>query len=131
MFRGLFKSKEVKLVLAELHTIGEEQGASGLAFIKDLVVQEINSQPQASTDLILRDKLKVRDVTLMAIMTVLVRELASGKHHVYRGSLGMVGLELEKLWSFCVEQLKLSGYSSDNDVAENMAFIQKAIKSVG
>jgi len=130
---GFFKSKEVKNVLAEINTIEAEEGAEGLFHIKEQVLHEISGRRNAEkTKLsIIKDGMKVRDLAFLIILNVLSRELTSGRFHIYRGVLSNIGHELLRLWDYSVQQQRLSGYYTDEDVENDEKWIRAEIKQAG
>jgi len=127
---GLFMPTEVKQTAAEVRGFLSananlcrelvERQALALVHIKDKTVHSIRS-----------DGMKPDQLALILISNVVGRELSTGMHHVYRGSLSMVGSELSSLWSKTVSEMQRRGYYSAEEAAEDMRWIKEQIQNAG
>ncbi len=75
--------------------------------------------------------LKPDQLALTLIFNVLVRNLEGGWYHVYRGTLGMEGCDMLRLWHKTAKEMIKRGYSTEEEYAIDAEGLNREIRLVG
>ena len=72
------------------------------------------------------------DHVALALVTIAInRHLGSGMHHIYRGALNMVGMDMLKVWRSAKKEIVERGYASEKDMETANSILMEDIKNVG
>lgn len=77
------------------------------------------------------DHMRPDQIALMLLTNVIGEELGSGRHHVYRGRLGVVGLDMQRMWNAAQDLMVERGYASGDERKEDDAWLQRQVSGAG
>ena len=77
------------------------------------------------------DRMKPDQLALIQICNVVGSHLSNGQHHVYRGTLSMIGQDMLTIWTAAISALRDRGYYTDEQADDDMVWIMEQISNVG
>jgi hypothetical protein len=140
ILQRLFPIPEVRIVLSayrdEVRRIGNEDkggvfnSVAGVEMLNEEIVNSIYACKDVAKQKIANGKAP-RVLVLLVISNIAYRDIASGKHHVYRGRLSMQGRCLTALWHYTMNELEKAGEISAEDKRLADQNLNEAIRGVG
>lgn len=130
-FWVLFPPYEVQITLRALEDFLSVTSAGISKALVRVAVVRLIKDAERTVYSIRIDGRKPDQLALMLITNVVGAELSSGSHHVYRGTLSMVGDDLVKIWHDAQRQLQSCGYASEAEIKEDDEWLRRQIRSVG
>ena len=126
----LFPPYEVKVTCQDINTL--LQADNGLCI--DIVRREaimLAKDADKTMYSIRINRFKPDQLALTLIFNVLVRNLEGGWYHVSRGTLGMEGRDMLRLWHKTAKEMIKRGYSTEEEYAIDVEGLNREIQSVG
>ena len=121
---------EVKKTLKEFKAIMKQFDGLCSRIVEPEVIAEIKNVDKTVHSV--RVEGKAPDfIALLVITNVVGRHLQCGQYHIYRGLLGMVGEDMVQLWNFTQRQMKVRGYRTEEEIAEDNKWLKDEISRVG
>ena len=129
--KRIFKPNEIKATLLALKLEEEKcQDYLSFKFIKTDVLRLINDYEKTVCSI--KEEKMPPNVLVNLLMTNAIQSyLTSGRYHVCRGMLSMVGKDLLRLWDYSVGQLHDSSYHTEEEVKIDRNWIREQIKDIG
>ena len=116
--------------LEEIKHIKEDIGGLSFGEIEPHLVSLIRDE-EKTTYSINEEGISPRTLVFLLITNVIQTILSTGKYHVYRGTLGLQGQDLLRVWDRSTEQLAELGYYTATQSQEDKNWIREQIKNVG
>ena len=126
----LFPPYEVKRTRVEARAFLSESAGSCRSMIEPAVLTLIEDAPKTVYSLRV-DRMEPDQLALLLIANVVGAHLMSGKYHIDRGALGMVGSDMLAFWRSTQTTMLERGYATQIEVEEDNLWIRDQIKAVG
>jgi hypothetical protein len=126
----LFPPHEVKATCQEINTLLQADNGLCIDIVrKEALVLAKNAEKTIYSVRI--NRFATDQLALTLIFNVLVRNLEGGSYHSYRGTLGMEGHDMLRLWHKTAKEMIMSGYSTEEEYAIDVEGLKSEILSVG
>ncbi len=130
LLEGLAGGAEVQECVRALEQLEQESGNLAFGVVKSGALQLISDE-EKTVHSIRDDGLAPRTLSALLLTNVIQSVLATGQHHIYRGTLSGTGQHLLKLWDFCVAELERAGYQAAADAEKDRVWIREQVKRIG
>lgn len=124
MLWKLFPPFEVKLTIEEIKSFLGAHAFLSQSIIEPVAVA-LAKDAERTIYSIRIDGMKPDRLALLLITNVIGEQLACGQHHVYRGTLSMIGRDMLKVWTTAVSTLKERGYYTEAEAEEDIKWIKE------
>jgi hypothetical protein len=132
IFGRLFPSSHVLDALTYLDGLEGKMGEQlAWASAKARARKFLMGHQKAIRSAVVLDRLAIQELVLNVITSEMVRDLASGQDHVYRGRLSMVGASKRAIYEAALAELVKAGYVSEDDANEGRAELASDLALVG
>ena len=133
-FKRMFASKEVKALLGVLDEADQRFDCRAFEMIKNQIEQAVLSLPDGFADKV-RNGLSPRQCIYSMIANIASELLASGKFHLWPGSLNPMpfsgGLDLLRIFDASVDVMVQIGAVDNDYAAAHKARLRETIKNEG
>lgn len=139
MIWNLFKSPQLRLMESKLQELelalalpGDIFSAGkGLSIIKPSLVSAMRSSSSKIKNKISKEGISPNVLLYVAILHLVERDLLSGHHHIYRGTLSMSGTSLMALGNFCLTEMVRLGATSETEAGTTREWFSKELSEIG
>lgn len=125
----LFPPFEVRLTLEETRALMAQTGMCR-AIVEPRVTALVRDAEKTVYSVRI-ERVKPDQLALLLFTNVLGEELSSGKYHVYRGTLNMVGKDLLNTWYAVQKALVARGYCTEAEMDQDNEWIKRQINDAG
>jgi len=130
LLRRFFTPLEVKATVGEIRTfLGLRDWLSRDVISKAAIA--LAKDADTTVHSIRIDGMKPDRLALLLILNVLGADLQSGRHHTYRGILGVVGTDMLNMWTAAVQTMRQRGYYDVTEAEEDMQWVRRQIEQAG
>ena len=100
-----------------------------------ILISEVSSLAKADAERtihVVRTAVMSPDHVALALVTIAInKHLGSGMHHIFRGALNMVGMDMLQVWRSAKKEIVERGYASEEDMETAYSILMEDIKNVG
>lgn len=131
MFKTLFASKPIKLLLNQLDIFEDKVDLPGFSLVKQKVIQNIRANEVAFAKAITESHISSEQIIAAEVANVSGDMLETGEHCMYRGTLSPSGEQLMVLFGNALDELARMGAISEEKKREDVAGLRATIRTVG
>jgi hypothetical protein len=117
----------VRWCLAEVDRVESEASADLTPELIEYARGSIRKNPGAAVETVRVHGVTPRNMPWLLISNAAGEEVASGRHHVYRGILGLGGQDLRKSYLRAVSEMEVGGYYTPEKAKSDRDWLEKAI----
>ena len=129
---SIFESKHVKeSVKAVKNIAAQNRDLLAADHVATRAISILKNEKQKTETTIKEDGVSYHGLALLVMSNVIFEELSSGQHHVYRGTLNMMGQSMRQLWSKVCAGLVEEGQSTHDEVKADTEALSDSISSSG
>ncbi len=117
----------IELVVAEIDEVATQNGAEGLADIREFVEREMRLNGPWLKSTIDSEVNSVRKLLLLGLSSCVEQVIKRDEYYIAKGELNDIGKRLLSLDDFVTEQLLLDGFHDENDAQKDRESIRAEI----
>ena len=123
--------REVRLTIKAARNFLDNNSGASIGILNS-EVSSLAKEDANRTIHVVRTGVMSPDHVALALVTLSInRHLGSGMHHIYRGALNMVGMDMLKVWRSAKKEIVERGYASKKDMETANSILMEDIKNVG
>lgn len=131
MFKTLFTSKPIKLLLNQLNIFEDKFDLPGFSLVKQKVIKNIRANEVAFAKAITESHISSEQIIAAEVANVSGDMLEMGEYCMYRGTLSPSGEQLMVLFGSALDELVRMGAISEEKKREDVGGLRSMIRSVG
>ena len=129
---SIFGSKHVKNSVRAVNAIASENsGLLASNYVASRANEILKVERRKTECSIDEDGLSYRGLAFLVIGNVIFNELSSGKHHIFRGTLNMIGKSMRQFWPVVCKGMIEEGLSDEESISVETKDLDASIQSAG
>ena len=126
------KTANARDVLSQIEKFRtDNKNSMSSSYVADIALRAVGKNPQSATDSMNELALTPRGYAYYVISNVIFSKLVHGEHHIYRGTLSMMGTDLKALYLKISAVLVEEGVFTYDDAIDELNELNNAIQEAG